>query len=96
MKFNLFLLLLTIFAVVAFAYPDNHPTRTNLLKRQRKNPRCNSFCCKSGDEKCFEECALPTCTCNPNASCCRASDDTCKDECKLRTCDPKERPIINN
>ena len=96
MKFNLFLLLLTIFAVVAFAYPNNHRTGTNLLTRLSRNPNCGFSCCDPGNDKCFKECELPTCTCNPKASCCRPNDETCKNECKLRTCEPKEPPVIGN
>ncbi|CAG8503805.1 3697_t:CDS:2 [Funneliformis caledonium] len=78
MKFNLFLLLLTIFAVVALAYPNDQRTGTNLLKRQR-NPNCRMDCCTPGNDKCVQECGKPTCTCNPKASCCRNADQTCKD-----------------
>ncbi|CAG8472827.1 14277_t:CDS:2 [Funneliformis mosseae] len=78
MKFNLFLLLLTIFAVVALAYPNDQRTGTNLLKRQ-KNPNCRINCCTPGNDKCVQECGKPTCTCNPKASCCRDADQTCKD-----------------
>lgn len=95
-QFNFFLLLLTIFAVVAFAYPDHHPTRTSLLKRASRNPNCDFSCCKPGDAKCDKECGFPTCTCNPKASCCRPGDDTCLDVCKLRKCEPRESPIIHN
>src|SRR5688572_29713444 len=97
MKFNLFLLLLTIFAVVAIAYPHNHRTETNLLKRLTKNPKCsNFFCCKPGNQDCLDECGLSTCTCNPKASCCRSGDETCISDCKLRICAPKEYPVIGN
>ena len=98
MKFNLFLLLLTIFAVVAFAYPNNYRTGTDLLKRGRPNPRCSFIsCCNSDDAKCKEDCpSLSICSCNPKASCCRDNDETCKNVCKLRICEPKEPPVIGN
>ncbi|RIB07728.1 hypothetical protein C2G38_2213538 [Gigaspora rosea] len=93
MKFNLFLLFLTILAVAAFAYPKlNH----DLAKRQTpsQNPNCDpNKCCNAGDVACFNLCGLKSCTptqnpaCDPN-KCCKPGDGECFKACGLAACDP--------
>ncbi|CAG8851314.1 21064_t:CDS:1, partial [Racocetra persica] len=78
MKFNLFLLFLTIFAIVAFSYPSNNGPNHNMMKRQNStNPNCDpNACCNPGDAQCFAECNLPSCACDPT-SCCQPNDNEC-------------------